>query len=213
MLERPWSFSVSRCLFPRRGGCICDAWWAWEAQSQGVFHSGCAWSNSTCVTFSLGAGRSRGPRRRCPSGVRLRRRVHAPAIRHLLQILSPVEQPFHVPRANGHLCCVLRSCHTQYPLSVCQVLASPTPPSPHSCSPKMEKAKADSQASTGFRGTTGQITRKIAQPCLVKSKESLGERMVWKENGKKNVRTLQSLFTFLQQGPFHEPCENMYFSL
>lgn len=65
------------------------------------------------------------------------------------------------------------------------VLASLTPPSPCSYSPKMEKAKADSQLPTGFRRTTGQITRKIAQSCLVKSKESLGERMVWRENGKK----------------------------
>lgn len=177
MLERPRSSSVSRCLFPRRGGCLCDAWWDEKPRA-----SECATpdvrgvSNSTCVALSLGAGRPRGPRRRCPSGVCLRRRVHAPAIRHLLQVLSPVEQPFHVPRADGHLCCVLRGGYTQYPLSVCQCPCGPTPPSPHSCSPKM--TKADGQVSAGFRRMTGQITRKIAQPCLVKSEESLGKRMV-----------------------------------
>ena len=189
MLERPWSPSVSRCLLPRRGGCLCDAWWDEKPRAS-------AWAtpdvrgvcNSTCVMLSLGAGCPRGPRRRRASGVCLRRHVHAPAIRHLLQVLSPVEQPFHVPRANGHLRCVLRGGHTQYPLSVCQGPRGLMPPSPHSCSPKMEKAKAHGQVSAGPRRMTGQITRKIARPCLVKSKESLGKRMVWSENGKKKCQ-------------------------
>ncbi|XP_064446801.1 DNA damage-regulated autophagy modulator protein 1 isoform X3 [Mirounga angustirostris] len=51
----------------------------------------------------------RGPRWRCPLGFCLRCGLHAPAVHHLLQIMSPVEQPVHMPRAAGHLCCFLCS--------------------------------------------------------------------------------------------------------
>ncbi|EDM17009.1 rCG48683, isoform CRA_a [Rattus norvegicus] len=67
------------------------------------------------INFSafLGISSACGPRWRCPSGFRLRCGIHAPAIDHLLQIMSPVEQPHHVPCQDGHLRRFLRSCRPQ----------------------------------------------------------------------------------------------------
>lgn len=87
------------------------------------------------MTLSPGVSCPRGPRWRCPFGFCLRCGLHAPTVHHLLQIMSPVEQPVHVPRAVGHLCHFLCSRGPQYPLHVCQCLhrldSSPTPPNEH----------------------------------------------------------------------------------
>ena len=95
-------------------------------------------------------------------------------------LTNPVPSGTAFPRATCEWPSLLCPAQLSYPVSFERLSGPCKPDTPFTSLlfPKMEKAKADSQASTGFRGTTGQITRKIAQPCLVKSKESLGERMV-----------------------------------
>lgn len=151
------------------------------------------------MTLSLGVSCPRGPRRRGPSGFCLRCRVHASAVRHLLQIMSPVEQPLHVPRKDGHLCRVLCSRGPQYPFHSCRcpwkLDTFPAPP------PTKKSAKVNSQVSACFRQPLRGKCKSLRK-CL--NTVRLDQKNLWGtelyEGGWKNVGKLQSLFTFLPTG-------------
>lgn len=108
-----------------KDGYICDKPWLGASgvtESSKLNARSLMQSHHTSVIFSPGVSCARGPRRGRPSGFCLRCGVHAPAVHHLLQIVSTVEQPLDVPHTHGHLCCFLCSCRPQYPFHICHLL-------------------------------------------------------------------------------------------
>lgn len=151
------------------------------------------------MTLSLGVSCPRGPRRRGPSGFCLRCRVHTSAIRHLLQIVSPVEQPLHVPCKDGYLRRFLCSCGPQYPFTCVGVLASLTPSPTHPLTKKAQRltAKFPCASEEPLREEC-QSLRKCLSIVRFDPKNLWGTELY--EGGWKNVGKLQSLFTFLPTG-------------
>lgn len=93
------------------------------------------------------------------------------------------------------------------------VLVSLTPP-PHPPKPwRKPRLTAKCQHASGEQlGEKGKSLRKYLNIVWLDQKNLWAKE--WCERQmEKYVRTLQYLFTFLPQGRFHEPCENIYFSL